>query len=194
MTKAPTLKQIADAVGRTTGVDPRAMFGNSRKRDPAFARHLLWFIACTHCGRSNHSVGVAMGRDHTTVRAGVIRIGKRRMWDERTQLLAETAIAFLTAQQNGQPAPPPLTPVEIKGPICSPQWWATNDANFRAGVARAVRDAKQAKLAAFLHSGKSVENLKVVDAGGKSPLALPRNLCTGLLQCPAPDLMITQGP
>lgn len=191
--KIPSLKQVADAVGRATGTDPREMYGTSRKFAPTFARHLLWFVACTHCGRSHHSVAVAMGRDHTTVRAGVIRIGKRRMWDERTQLLAETAIAFLTAQQNGQPAPPPLTPVEIKGPICSPQWWATNDANFRAGVARAVRDAKAAKLAAFVHMGKSVEKLKFVDAGRKSPLALPRNLCAGL-QSPTPDLMITQGP
>lgn len=202
--KVPSLKQVADAVGHATGVDPQAIYGTSRKYRDVHARHMVWYIANAYFGRKRHWIAKTMDRDHVTVSAGVARIEKQAKWDENTRLKLDDAISILDPRVP-EPAPPkrefdPLAAVLIRGAVCSAEWWASNDANFRAGMARAAaaaamaaREAKAAKLAAFLHVGKSVEKLRSVAPVGKSPLALPRNLCSGLLQSPTPDLMITQG-
>lgn len=67
---AGAVKAYVDAVAEATGLQPRVIYGASRKRQIAMARQLVMFLAHRD-GVSLSTIGRALNRDHTTVLHGV---------------------------------------------------------------------------------------------------------------------------
>lgn len=206
-----TLTDIIRVTARVTGVTVAQIESRAQRRDWTLARRIAWYVANETYGIAQAEIGRKTRRCHTSVGHACRCLEKRLATDDRLrETLAEVRRALADIdytprrldldpakrQRNERSSVLARNPVKIIGSVCSPEWWASNDASFRAGMARAAYDAKRVeqveRMRAFLHMGKSAHDLTVVDAGRKSPLALPRNLCIGL-QSPTPDQMIQRG-
>jgi hypothetical protein len=216
---SPVVEKAIDAVCRVTDATPDELIGTSRVKDLVLFRHLVWWAANVIGGKSQSGIARQFGRDHTTVRWGVVHIAKyaqeggarvvalveevTKAMDDPNYRPARIARTQVPARRDPsqpkrktgpkpKPAPEHLAPTGIVGEHCSEEWWASNDASFRAGLVRAADAARRAaEVSAFTHMGKSARNLRLSDSGSKSVLALPRNLPVGL-QRSAPDHSINQ--
>lgn len=89
----PTIGEIINATGETTGVSAEAFTTKRKDQRAAHARHLAMFLAREHTGLSYKEIGAHFGdRDHTTVLHGYRKIHKELDGEPRkgTPPVAET--------------------------------------------------------------------------------------------------------
>ncbi|WP_283176806.1 helix-turn-helix domain-containing protein [Gemmobacter sp. 24YEA27] len=72
-----TVREIARQVAKEAGVKPAVIFGPSRKQKDFRLRALVCYIARRH-GMSYPRIGMALGRDHSTIRSAVVNEQRRR--------------------------------------------------------------------------------------------------------------------
>ncbi|MBJ2153806.1 chromosomal replication initiator DnaA [Paracoccus sp. IB05] len=72
-----TVREIARQVAKEAGVKPAVIFGPGRKQKDFSLRALVCYIARRH-GMSYPRIGMALGRDHSTIRSAVINEQRRR--------------------------------------------------------------------------------------------------------------------
>ena len=60
------LEQVMEAVSRVTGVEANEIFGKSRLRGVASARHMFCYMARKYTNATLGQTGRFLGRDHTT--------------------------------------------------------------------------------------------------------------------------------
>lgn len=61
---------------KASGVEKQSLYSSTRKKEVASARHAIWFIAHDLLGFNLSLVARVYGRDHTTVRHGVLKMRK----------------------------------------------------------------------------------------------------------------------
>ena len=72
-----TVREIARQIAVETGIEPAVIFGRSRKANDCRVRDLVCYIARRH-GMSYPRIGMALGRDHTTIISAVRNEQRRR--------------------------------------------------------------------------------------------------------------------
>ncbi|MDP9236232.1 MAG: chromosomal replication initiator protein DnaA, partial [Chloroflexota bacterium] len=106
----PSPEAIIDAVCRRTGLQPADIRGRSRSRDVTYARHLAMYLLKEDGRKSAADIGRLCGhRDHSTVLAGITRIGVEQTTRPETKddiAAARESLATATAEQRTAPRKP----------------------------------------------------------------------------------------
>jgi nucleoside-diphosphate-sugar epimerase len=70
----PTLREVAMACSRITGLRPSLIYGPTRKADVVRARYVIWWICRNHLLKGYPFIGRTFFRDHTTIYHGVQKL------------------------------------------------------------------------------------------------------------------------
>lgn len=90
----PRIAEVVDRVAWETGVAGAVILGTSTARSAIRARFAVYWIAHAFCGRSYNRIGQTLGgRDHQTVRNGVLQAQLMRQRDPAFLALTDKVIA-----------------------------------------------------------------------------------------------------
>ena len=146
------LLKAAELVG---GLGPKELAGKSHSRSVAVVRHAVMWIAHKHLGLSGSSIGRVLDRDHTTVIHGVQKVQERvdRKSGKTLRLIEAILDAMAIIAKGGTVTPVKklVTPVKPQVlddppkplkhwrfyPVCSEEWWRSNELSFREGMIKA---------------------------------------------------------
>lgn len=94
----PRVADVVERVAWETGISAAVILGTSRARGAVRARFAVYWIAHNFCGRSFNRVGQTLGgRDHATVRNGVLQAQLMRQRDPAFLALTDKVVAHFTS-------------------------------------------------------------------------------------------------
>lgn len=155
----PSLAQLIEAAVLVLDIEEKELRGKGSHKYATTYRQCLMWLAVRRCGLSVSCVGRVFDRDHTTVIYGVRCVQKRisvhsvetigiveDVWDAAQKLARGEGVLRRTRSIEAEPLkanppPPERKPEPLKHwshyPVCSPEWWASNEMSFRNGMMKA---------------------------------------------------------